>query len=159
MPSNLYGPGDNYDLETSHVIPALIRKFHEAKIRSDKEVVAWGTGAPRREFLYSDDLAASCVFLMQLPDQQFDELLTPITEPPLINIGYAKDLTVGELVKAVKDVVGFQGEVVWDTSKPDGTMVKLLDSSRVFHLGWRPKISLPDGLRLAYEDFLSRQTC
>jgi GDP-L-fucose synthase len=159
MPSNLYGPGDNYDLETSHVIPALIRKFHEAKIRSDKEVVAWGTGAPRREFLYSDDLAASCVSLMQLPDQQFDELLTPITEPPLINIGYAKDLTVGELVKAVKDVVGFQGEVVWDTSKPDGTMVKLLDSSRVFHLGWRPKISLPDGLRLAYEDFLSRQTC
>jgi GDP-L-fucose synthase len=158
MPTNLYGPGDNYDLETSHVIPALIRKFHEAKARNDKEVVAWGTGAPRREFLYSDDLASACVSLMQLSDQQFDELLTPITEPPLINIGCAKDLTVGELVMLVKDIVGFQGEVVWDTSKPDGTMLKLLDSSRIFRLGWRPRISLPEGLRLAYEDFLSRQT-
>jgi GDP-L-fucose synthase len=157
MPTNLYGPGDNYDLEKSHVIPALIRKMHEAKVRGDKEVVVWGTGTPRREFLYSDDLADACVFLMDLPEEKFASLLTPHASP-LINIGYGEDLTIRELVGVVKDVVGYPGDIAWDSTKPDGTPRKLLDVSRLSNLGWKPQTGLKEGLAKAYQDYLSRLT-
>jgi GDP-L-fucose synthase len=170
MPTNLYGPGDNYDLEESHVIPALIRKMHEAKVRGDKEVVVWGTGIPRREFLYSDDLADACVFLMNLPDDVFSSVLSPMSSvqspessalspsalPPLINIGYGQDLTIRELVEVVTEVVGYEGDVTWDHTKPDGTPRKLLDVSRLSSLGWKPQTSLKEGLARAYQDYLSR---
>jgi len=162
MPTNLYGPGDNYDLETSHVIPALIRKFHEAKIREDNEAIVWGTGSPYREFLYSDDLADACVFLMNLPDKKFDSVLNFRPSglvgslPPLINVGCGKDLTIRELVEVIREVVGFQGKIIWDTAKPDGTPRKLLDTSRLAALGWQPQISLQQGLGKAYHDFLKR---
>jgi GDP-L-fucose synthase len=156
MPTNLYGPGDNYNLETSHVIPALIRKFHEAKMSGAQEVVVWGTGTPRREFLYSDDLADACVFLMNLPEDQFSSLLTPGPEAPLINIGCGKDITIRELADLVKDVVGFKGSIVWDTDKPDGTPRKLLSVSRMHGLGWLPRTKLVEGLGKAYEDFLEQ---
>jgi GDP-L-fucose synthase len=156
MPTNLYGPGDNYDLEKSHVIPALIRKFHEAKVRGDKAVVVWGTGVPRREFIYSDDLASACLFLMNFSEQQFSELLSPDKGAPLINIGCGQDLTIRELVDVVKDIVGFQGEIVWDSDKPDGTLLKLLDSSKIQKLGWQPRVSLAEGIRKAYDDFRSQ---
>jgi GDP-L-fucose synthase len=156
MPTNLYGPGDNYDLATSHVIPALIRKFHEAKERGDKEVVVWGTGMPRREFLYSDDMADACVFLMNLPDDEFIQLLWPAGSPresvksglaPLINIGTGVDLTIRELAECVREVVGYEGAIVFDTSKPDGTPRKLLDTSRLSTLGWSAGFSLIEGLK------------
>ncbi len=154
MPTNLYGPGDNYDLETSHVIPALIRKFHEAKQRGDKKVVVWGSGTPRREFLYSDDMAEACLFLMNLPDEQFASVLNPQpSAPPLINIGVGHDLTIRELAETVKAVVGFAGEIVLDPTKPDGTPRKLLDVSRLQALGWQAGTSLEEGLRRAYKDF------
>ena len=154
MPTNLYGPGDNYDLETSHVIPALIRKFHEAKQRGDKEVVVWGSGTPRREFLYSDDMAEACLYLMNLPDDAFHSVLNPqISAPPLINIGVGHDLTIRELAETVKSVVGFAGEIVLDPTKPDGTPRKLLDVSRLQALGWQAGTSLEEGLRRAYKDF------
>jgi len=162
MPTNLYGPGDNYDLETSHVIPALIRKFHEAKIREDNEAIVWGTGSPYREFLYSDDLADACVFLMNLPDKKFDSVLNFRPSglvgslPPLINVGCGKDLTIRELVEVIREVVGFQGKIIWDTAKPDGTPRKLLDTSRLAAFGWQPQISLQQGLGKAYHDFLKR---
>jgi GDP-L-fucose synthase len=143
MPTNLYGPNDNYDLQSSHVLPALLRKFHEARISRAPAVTCWGTGAPLREFLHADDLAAACVFLMQ---NYSGELC--------INVGYGSDLTIRELAELVKKVTGFPGEIVWDTSKPDGTPRKLLDSSRLFALGWKPKIDLLTGLALAYRDFL-----
>jgi GDP-L-fucose synthase len=169
MPTNLYGPGDNYDLEKSHVIPALIRKMHEAKVRGDKEVVVWGTGSPRREFLYSDDLADACVFLMDLPDDVFASVLdpkssvrspqssdlSPYGSPPLINIGCGEDLTIRELVGLVKDVVGYGGEITWDHAKPDGTPQKLLDVSRLKALGWQPTVGLREVIKKAYEDYLS----
>jgi GDP-L-fucose synthase len=154
MPTNLYGPGDNYDLEKSHVIPALIRKMHEAKARADKEVVVWGTGTPRREFLYSDDLADACVFLMSLPDEQHLSLVTDHQSPPLINIGCGEDLTIRELVDLVKDIAGYEGQIVWDRSKPDGTPRKLLDVSKLTRLDWKPRISLKEGLERAYRDYL-----
>ena len=154
MPTNLYGPGDNYDLETSHVIPALIRKFHEAKQRGDKKVVVWGSGTPRREFLYSDDMAEACLFLMNLPDEQFASVLNPQpSAPPLINIGVGHDLTIRELAETVKTVVGFAGEIVLDPAKPDGTPRKLLDVSRLQAQGWQAGTSLEEGLRRAYKDF------
>ncbi len=154
MPTNLYGPGDNYDLESSHVIPALIRKFHEAKQRGDKEVVVWGSGTPRREFLYSDDMADACLFLMNLPDEQFASVLNPQpSAPPLINLGVGHDLTIRELAETVKAVVGFAGEIVLDPMKPDGTPRKLLDVSRLQALGWQAGTSLEEGLRRAYKDF------
>ena len=157
MPTNLYGPGDNYDLETSHVIPALIRKFHEAKQRGDKEVVVWGSGTPRREFLYSDDMAEACLFLMNLPDEQFASDLNPqLSAPPLINLGVGHDLTIRELAETVKSVVGFAGEIVLDPTKPDGTPRKLLDVSRLQALGWEAGTSLEEGLRRAYKDFLEK---
>lgn len=154
MPTNLYGPGDNYDLENSHVLPALIRKMHEAKKQGDKHVVVWGTGKPRREFLYSDDLADATVFLADLPNDEFTSLLTP-RQPPLINIGCGEDQTIEELAKLVKEVVGFQGELFFDESKPDGTPRKLLAVEQINKLGWKSKISLQDGVRQAYFDYLS----
>jgi len=145
MPTNMYGPNDNYDLQNSHVLPALIRKFHEAKAAGKSEVVCWGTGAPLREFLYADDLARACIFLMQnYSDEQF------------INVGYGSDVSIKDLAGTVKQVVGFPGQIVWDTSKPDGTPRKLMDSTRLLALGWKPQVSLEDGIRMAYADFLKR---
>lgn len=154
MPNNMYGPNDNYDLQNSHVLPALIRKFHEAKVRGDATVTAWGTGSPRREFLYSDDMADACVFLMNLPDTDFDRLL--LADQPLINIGVGKDLTIRELTETVKAVVGFDGGIVWDAGKPDGTPRKLLDVSRLDALGWHATTNLREGIALAYRDFLAK---
>ncbi len=161
MPTNLYGSGDNYDLNTSHVIPALIRKFHEAKQGNAKEVLVWGTGTPKREFLYSDDMAEACVFLMNLPDGQFRPLLAADRNdalPPLMNIGSGSDLTIAELALLIKDVVGFEGDIAFDTSKPDGTMRKLMDSSRLNQLGWQASIPLKNGLASAYKAFLEKST-
>lgn len=154
MPTNLYGPGDNYDLANSHVMPALIRKFHEAKVRGDATVSAWGTGSPRREFLYSDDMADACIHLMNLQTEQYQSLLQGY--PPLVNVGCGEDLTIRELTELVREVVRFEGEVVWDASKPDGTPRKLLDVSRLGALGWKPSVSLRDGMVRAYDDYLSR---
>jgi GDP-L-fucose synthase len=156
MPTNLYGPGDNYDLHNSHVLPALIRKFHEAKARGEETVTLWGTGAPRREFLYSDDMAEACVFLMGLPDSDFDHVLDPDgsrSQAPLVNIGCGEDLTIRELAEKVRTLVGFDGGIEWDATKPDGTPRKLLDVSRLFALGWRPRVSLEKGIAEAYRDF------
>ncbi len=153
MPTNLYGPGDNYDLATSHVLPALIRKVHEAKARGAKEVALWGSGRPRREFLYSDDMAEACVFLMQLPEEAFDALVAP-DSVPLINVGAGEDQTILELAHLVAEVIGFRGRFVHDSSKPDGMPRKLLDSSRLGALGWRARIGLREGIGLAYRDFL-----
>ena len=156
MPTNLYGPGDNYDLNNSHVIPALIRKFHEAKQRGDKEVVVWGTGTPRREFLYSEDMADACVYLMNLPDEKFVPLLGQDRNDglaPLMNIGVGHDLTIRELAETVKDVVGYPGELLFDASKPDGTPRKLLDVSRLEAMGWAAPTGFRAGLARAYADF------
>jgi GDP-L-fucose synthase len=154
MPTNLYGPGDNYDLETSHVIPAVMRKMHEAKLRCQKEVVLWGTGTPRREFLYSDDLADACLFLLNLNPQSFDPLVRSESQAPLVNIGCGQDQTIRELAELVAQVVGFDGALTFDSGKPDGTPRKLLDISRLSGLGWQPKTSLCIGLQLSYRDFL-----
>ena len=150
MPTNLYGPGDNFDLNKSHVLPALIRKAAEAKTAGEKKMVVWGTGTPRRELLYSDDLAEACVFLMNLPDDRFQTLLTS-EEPPLINIGTGHDLSVRELAELVCRVVGFEGKLEFDTTRPDGTPQKLMDVSRIHALGWQARTSLEDGIRLTYE--------
>jgi GDP-L-fucose synthase len=158
MPNNLYGPGDNYHPQHSHVLPSLIRKFHEAKAGKGK-VLLWGTGTPRREMLFSDDMADACVTLMELPDAAFDRVLATDEQPPrppLINIGWGEDYTIRELAEQVREVVGFRGEVEWDAGKPDGTPRKLLDASRMNALGWKPRIRLEDGLKRTYEDFLSR---
>ena len=195
MPTNLYGPGDHYDLQNSHVLPALIRKFHLAKlamlgdragIEADERihgpipedlksamnmpgfaprsspitprVVMWGTGTPRREFLYSEDMADACVFLMNLPDADFSFLIAPSSSLsfPLVNIGCGEDLSISDLARLVKEVVGFEGEIVQDASKPDGTPRKLMDVSRLNGMGWKAKTSLHDGIALAYADFLVR---
>ena len=157
MPTNLYGPGDNYDLQSSHVLPALIRKMHEAKARGDKEVVVWGSGAPRREFLHSDDMAAACVHLMTLPDTAFDPLVRSDAEAPLVNIGSGKDQSIRELAELVAGIVGFRGSLRFDASKPDGTPRKLLDNSRIAALGWTPKIGLADGVARTYRAYVSQQ--
>lgn len=160
MPTNLYGPGDNYHPENSHVIPALIRKFHEAKKAKAPTVTVWGTGTPRREFLYSEDMAEACVFLMNLPEDQYDNLLgsdelkTGKFEPPLINIGVGEDVAIKELAETVKHVVGYEGEIVFDTTKPDGTPRKLLSIEKLIGLGWKPRVKLQDGLVLAYSGFV-----
>ena len=145
MPTNMYGPNDNYDLQTSHVLPALIRKFHEAKAANASTVTCWGTGSPLREFLYADDLARACVFLLEnYGEEQF------------INVGSGQEVSVRELTETVKRIVGFAGDIAWDKTKPDGMPRKRMDSSRLFALGWRPQIDLETGVRLAYEDFLKR---
>jgi len=199
MPTNLYGPEDHYDLSTSHVLPALIRKFHLSKLASkqdwnaidedakvhgpipeeikdaigyrlpdghtmDSQVMLWGTGSPHRELLYVDDVADACVFLMNLPDDQFDQCVfsecrdDPVgtASPyamPMINIGCGEDQTIRDLAKVVADIVGFDGQIIWDSTKPDGTPRKLLDSSRMTSLGWKPKVQLKDGIRMAYEAY------
>ena len=164
MPTNLYGPGDNYHPTNSHVIPALLRKFHEAKQRGETTVTVWGTGTPRREFLYSDDMADACVFLMNLPDERFtallgsDESVSGRFEPPLVNIGVGTDLSIAELAALVARVVGFAGRIVYDAGKPDGTPRKLLDVGLINAAGWKAGTALADGLQAAYADFLRQQT-
>ncbi|MHB8453163.1 MAG: GDP-L-fucose synthase family protein [Acidiferrobacterales bacterium] len=155
MPTNLYGPGDNYDPRNSHVLPALIRKMHEAKSRGDKEMTVWGTGTPRREFLYSDDMADACVFLINLPDQKFASVLDPAggQEPPLINIGCGQDLTIRALADVVAQGIGYTGAIVFDSSQPDGTPRKLLDVSRLATQGWRAKVLLQDGIQRVYAEW------
>jgi GDP-L-fucose synthase len=147
MPTNMYGPHDNFDLDSSHVIPALIRKFHEAREQNAPFVTCWGTGTPRREFLYSEDLARACLFLMEnYSDEQF------------INVGFGTDVTIQQLAELIRSVVSFQGEIRWETSEPDGTPRKLLDSSRLRAMGWKPSVELPDGLERTYEAFLRGET-
>jgi len=161
MPTNLYGTGDNYDLKTSHVIPALIRKFHEAKTSGGHEVVIWGTGKPMREFLFSDDMADACVFLMKLQEQVFNELLgsdettSGRFEPPLVNVGVGEDISIRDLAYLLRDIVGFDGRIVFDASKPDGTPRKLLDVSKLSGIGWRASTDLRTGLSRAYADFMA----
>jgi GDP-L-fucose synthase len=145
MPTNLYGPGDNFDLETSHVLPALIRKFHEAKLANDPSVEIWGTGTPRREFLHVDDCASACLHLMDVYEQ-----------PEHINIGVGTDIAVSELAEMVQRIVGYDGDIVYDKSKPDGTPRKLVDVSKIFALGWRPRISLEEGIRNTYEWYVQK---
>ena len=156
MPTNLYGVGDNYDLAASHVLPALIRKAHEAKLAGRAEMVAWGTGSPRREFLSSDDLARACVTLLE---KEWSDILAaaPSARLPLINVGTGTDITIRELTELVCRVVGADVTIRWDTTKPDGTPRKLLEVSRMRSLGWRPEISLQQGIEIAYRDFLARQ--
>ena len=155
MPTNLYGPNDNYDLNNSHVLPALIRKIHEAKQSNAHEVVLWGTGTPKREFLYSEDMADACIYLLE---QMGDKLSTLFNNdhPPLVNIGCGEDLTIRELAEMIAQVVGFKGGLVFDASKPDGTMRKVMDISKIKKLGWRPTVGLRDGTTMAYKDFLCR---
>lgn len=153
MPTNLYGPGDNYHPENSHVIPALIRKFHEGKTNNIKQVEIWGTGKPRREFLYSEDMATACLELMTMPKTKLNFLLTRDI-PPLVNIGYGSDITISELAELIKKYTSFDGQVVYNTSKPDGTSNKLMDSTLAHTLGWRPLISIEEGLQLTIQDFL-----
>lgn len=155
MPSNLYGLGDSYEASNSHVLPALIRKMHEAKMKRAEAVEIWGTGTPRREFLFADDAADGLVFLASLEEDRFRRLLAA-DRPPLINIGFGKDLTVVELAHAIAGVVGFGGHLTFDPSKPDGTPRKLLDISRMTELGWRPQTSLAEGLGVTYRDFVAR---
>lgn len=143
MPTNLYGTNDNYDLVNSHVLPAMIRKFHEAKEKGASEMTLWGSGSPMREFLHADDLAEACLFLME-----------NYNEAELVNIGTGEDVTIKNLASLVKQIVGFQGEIIWDTTKPDGTPRKLMDVSKLHGLGWHHKIALIDGIKLAYQDFL-----
>jgi GDP-L-fucose synthase len=156
MPTNLFGPGDHYDLHDSHVIPALLRRMHDAKVNGEREVEVWGSGTPRREFLCSDDAADACVFLMKLPDRQFTQIVSQNENRPIVNIGCGRDMTVRELAELIAETVGFTGRLVFDHSKPDGTPRKLLDVSRLGELGWRPRISLEEGLRETYRDFSER---
>ena len=163
MPTNLYGPGDNYHPTYSHVIPALLRKFHEARERGDPTVTVWGSGTPRREFLYSDDMADACVFLMNLPDDRYtallgsDESRSGRFEPPLINIGVGEDQTIAELAALIAHVVGFTGRIAYDASQPDGTPRKLMDVSRLRSAGWQARTPLEQGLRAAYAEFAATQ--
>ncbi len=150
MPTNIYGPEDNFDLHNSHVLPALIRKISEAKLAGSRSLVVWGTGKPRRELLYSEDLAEACVFLLNLPEELYDSLLTS-DGPPLINIGTGEDLTIRELAELACKTLGFDGDLVFDTSRPDGTPRKLLDVSRIRGLGWKATTSLEDGIRMTCE--------
>lgn len=144
MPTNLYGPNDNYDLQTSHVLPALIHKFHLAKINHSLSVALWGSGSPKREFLYADDLANACFYLMQ-----------NYNEKQFVNIGTGEDLTIHELASLIKNIVGYKGEIIWDRTKPDGTPRKLMDVSKIHSLGWKHEIGLEKGIKKVYEDFLS----
>jgi GDP-L-fucose synthase len=154
MPTNLYGPGDNYHPENSHVIPALIRRFHEAKLAGAPSVAIWGTGSPRREFLYVDDMAAASVFVMQLPKSTYEQHTTPMQSH--INVGSGSDVTISQVAKAVALTVGYEGHIEFDTSKPDGAPRKWMDSSRLNALGWRANVDLHHGLAAAYQDFVSK---
>jgi GDP-L-fucose synthase len=147
MPTNMYGPNDNYHPENSHVLPALIRKFHEAKVGNAAQVTVWGDGSPMREFLYADDLANALVYLM-----------LNYNEKEFVNVGYGSDITIGDLAKTIAEIVGFNGEIVFDSSKPNGTPKKLMDSSRLFATGWQPQMHLQAGIKLAYDDFLSKHS-
>jgi GDP-L-fucose synthase len=153
MPTNMYGPGDNYHPENSHVLPALIRRFHEAKRKADPSVVVWGSGKPRREFMYSSDLGDAILFLLDMPDERFAALTHP-DSTPLINVGVGEDVSIQEVAELVKATVGYQGELKLDATKPDGTPRKLMDVSRLAALGWKAKTPLDVGLKQAYEDFL-----
>ena len=161
MPTNLYGPGDNYHPTNSHVIPALLRKFHEALQRGDESVTVWGSGTPRREFLYSDDMADACVYLMKLNDERYqallgsDESATGRFEPPLVNIGVGHDVAIAELAELVRQTTGFKGQIVYDRDKPDGTPRKLMDVSLLARTGWTARTALVDGLRSAYAEFVA----
>ena len=146
MPTNLYGSGDNYDLNNSHVLPALIKKIHLAKLNNEDSIVVWGTGTPKREFLYADDLADACIFLMQNYNS---------SEP--INIGTGIDLTIHELAETIKQIIGFSGKLIFDSTKPDGTPRKVLDVTRLHNLGWKHKINLEEGIKMAYADFLKNE--
>ena len=156
MPTNLYGPGDSYDANHSHVIPGLIRKMHEAKTAGAAEVVIWGTGTPQREFLYSDDAAAACIFLLNLPEETFQQLARDEGTAPIVNIGCGEDITIAKLAELIAEVVGFSGRLAFDTSKPDGTPRKLMDIERLRKLGWNPPRagSLREGLQRAYRNYL-----
>jgi GDP-L-fucose synthase len=153
MPTNLYGPGDNYHSENSHVIPGLLRRFHEAKQSAAPEVLIWGTGAPMREFLYVDDMAEACLHVMELSFEAYSRITQPMLSH--VNIGTGEDLSVRDLATMIRDIVGYQGRISFDTSKPDGTPRKLMDVGRLHSLGWRAKIGLREGLALAYADFLT----
>lgn len=155
MPTNLYGPNDHFDLQNSHVLPALLRKVHEAKRQGASEVTVWGSGTPRREFLYADDMAEACLFLLGLDDEWYGSLLRE-DEPPLINIGVGNDVTIRELAETICRLLGFDGELRFDAGKPDGTPRKLLDSSRIAALGWKPKMALEDGIRETYRAALQK---
>lgn len=154
MPTNLYGPGDNYHLENSHVVPALIRKFHEAKVSGSATVQVWGTGKPRREFMFVDDLADACIFLHELSYEKYSELVD--TRQSHVNVGIGSDLSIRELASTIADIVGFSGEISFDKSKPDGTPRKLLNVEKLVSLGWQAKTSMRDGLSMAYDDFLAK---
>ncbi len=157
MPTNLYGPDDNYHAENSHVIPALIRKFHEAKVNKQPTVTVWGTGKPLREFLYSDDMAKACLHLMNLQEEQFKSILASGLNngfPPLVNVGYGQDVSIKELADLICNIVGYMGKVEFDRTKPDGTMQKLLDVSYIHSLGWRARTNLADGLSKTYKNYI-----
>ena len=153
MPTNLYGPGDNYHPENSHVIPALIRRFHEAKVAKSPSVAIWGTGSPRREFLYVDDMAAASLHLMQLPKGLYEQYTQPMQSH--INVGSGSDVTIADLARHIANIVGYTGQIEFDASKPDGSPIKWMDSSRLNALGWLPQINLQQGLATAYQDFVS----
>jgi len=155
MPTNLYGPGDNYHPQNSHVIPALIRRFHEAKMQGAPEVAIWGTGTPKREFLYVDDMAAASVHVMNLPAATYQQHTQPMLSH--INVGYGEDMSIAELAHSVARTVGYTGQITFDATKPDGAPRKLMDSSRLHSLGWQAQVDLPTGLALAYQDFLKQQ--
>lgn len=159
MPTNLYGPGDNYHTEKSHVIPALIRRFHEAKLANDSSVAIWGTGKPKREFLYVDDFAAACVHVMNLSNVTYRQHTSPMLSH--INVGYGKDISIAEVASTIAKLVGYTGDITFDPTKPDGTPRKWMDSTRINSLGWQPKVDLWNGLDLAYQDFLKqyKQLC
>jgi len=157
MPTNLYGPNDNFDLESSHVLPAMIRKFHEAKLSGAAEVTVWGTGTPRREFLHVDDMAAACIFIMALPEEVVVANLAHNPLPPFFNVGTGEDVTIRELAETVREVVGFEGDLRFDTTKPDGTPRKLLDVSRLNALGWRARVELREGIEATYRWFIEHR--
>ena len=156
MPTNLYGLGDNYHPEYSHVVPALIRRFHEAKINGKKEVTIWGTGTPRREFLHVDDLAMASIHVMNMPKVQYDALTEPMKSH--LNVGYGSDISIGELAHIIQTITDFQGHLSFDHTKPDGVMRKLMDSSRLRSTGWEPHIKIEEGLQMAYQDFVSNHS-
>jgi GDP-L-fucose synthase len=156
MPTNLYGPGDNYDLQTSHVLPALIRKFHEAKEKKEATVTVWGTGTPRREFLHSDDMADACIHLLEMSHGKLEKAIG-VNHPPLVNVGCGEDQTIAELAEKIREAVGARVEIVYDRAKPDGTPQKLLDIGLIKSLGWQPRLSLAEGLKTTYQAFLEKK--